>query len=251
MRRERFLPVSAHRGGQENRQVNDGVALRTDADAPKPSIFVLGFVLVYVSAVLTIDALAAGNVRTPIHWGKFLWRSDSNFDYFKFIFWLIVPIAVSLPRIDWQYFTFKRWKRVDAYLLIGLAAAGLLALFVIPLVPPLRAWYPSLAEASPGMKEHWVRTNAFWLVSWFPGWEFLNRYFLLRPLAERWPRFGWLLVPIAEGLYHLQKHWLETALSVAGSFALTGWAAMRRNLLLPFLVHGAVEVGLVVFVLLV
>lgn len=231
--------------------MSEAAAPNTEANSVRPSSILIGFALVYAAVVLAIDALAAGNVRTPFHWNKFLWRSESNFDYFKFLFWLILPLTISLPRMDWQYFTFKRWKRVDIYLLIGLASAGLLALTVIPFVPQLRAWYPSLAEASPAMKEHWVRTNALWLLSWYPGWEFLNRYFLLRPLVERWPRAGWLLVPVAEGLYHLQKHWMEAGLSLIGSIALTGWAALRRNLLLPFLVHGAVEIGLVIFMLLV
>ncbi|MCC6490869.1 MAG: CPBP family intramembrane metalloprotease, partial [Candidatus Hydrogenedentes bacterium] len=82
-------------------------------------------------------------------------------------------------------------------------------------------------------------------------WEFLHRYFLVRPFSARWPRYGWLVVPVSEGAYHLQKHWTEMILMVAFSVALTWWTVRRKNALLPFLAHLFVEVELIAFMVLV
>ncbi|MCL4694164.1 MAG: CPBP family intramembrane metalloprotease, partial [Candidatus Hydrogenedentes bacterium] len=95
-----------------------------------------------------------------------------------------------------------------------------------------------------------IARGMLWTFSWLIGWEFLHRYFLLRPFAARWPRFGWLIVPFSEGVYHLQKAPIEAAGMVVFSLVLTAWALRRRNALLPFLAHLLVEIELVLFLVL-
>ena len=79
----------------------------------------------------------------------------------------------------------------------------------------------------------------------------MHRYFLLRPLSERWPRWGWVVVPVSEALYHLQKDPLEMAAMFVAGVVFTLWTSARKNLMLPFLVHAAVEAGLAAFLVLV
>jgi len=203
-------------------------------------------VIVYVAAVLAIDTLAVHGKTWPVDWRFFQWRAYSA-DLFKFIAWFVVPFLVCLPRMDWGYLGVKRWRRFDLYVLAGLAAAGALAVAVIPLFPSLRATYPSMAGYAAAAKWSYAGHNLLWILSWLLGWEFLHRYFLLTPLVKHAPRYGWLLIPVSEGLYHLQKPPLEAAGMVLASLAITYWALKRRNALLPFLAHFMIEIELVAF----
>ena len=98
-----------------------------------------------------------------------------------------------------------------------------------------------------------------WNLSWLPGWEFLHRYFLLKAVQRealdrgrflpgwRWAQWAWLLVPVSETLYHLQKPGLEAVGMFAFSVVLTFWCLKRRNWLFGFLLHLTIEVELLVF----
>ncbi len=169
-----------------------------------------------------------------------------SFDLFKFFFWFVIPFVWSLRRMDWAWFSFRRWKRIDVALLAVLTLLGCCAVLVVPLVPQLRAIYPSMRGMGWGI----VVLQLVWTCSWLPGWEFIHRYFLLRPVSARWPRWGWLLVPVSETAYHLLKPWPEMLGMAALSVALTWWALRRRNVLLPFLVHLAIELALIGFLFL-
>jgi len=147
-------------------------------------------------------------------------------------------------RLDWGYFGLKRWKRSDYYLLLGLAVTGVAVMLIIPHVPALRQIYPSVRGRSAQAKWGFVSAQLVWTFSWLLGWEFLHRYVLLRPAAALWPRLGWLLVPLSEGVYHLQKPLIEAGGMVLLSIVLTQWTVRRRNMLLPFLVHLVIEVAL-------
>ena len=217
----------------------------------KPSPLVLTLVAGYVAIVLLVDTLAALGVQVPVDWRMFRWPSDNGFDRFKFLTWFVVPFVLSLRGMDWGYLGFKRWKRPDSILLLGLAGLGLLAVLSILLIPGLRDYYPSLSERTWSEKWGDAGRGMLWVTSWLVGWEFLHRYFLLRPFAARWPRFGWLIVPFSEGVYHLQKHPAEMAAMVAVSLILTWWTLRRRNAMLPFLAHLIVEVELILFLVLV
>ena len=212
-----------------------------------PAGYWLAGCVAYVTVVLGADALATLNVDWPWHWGALRWRSLGLFDGFKFLFWLVVPFAVSVRGMDWGAFGFRGWRWRDVWLLGGLALAGLCAVLLIPLVPALREVYPGFGDRSAAVRWAVGLRYSIWLVSWLPGWEFLHRYVLLRAADRRWARYGWLLVPLSEGLYHLQKPFLEMAGMVVFSVVLCQWSLRRKNVLLPFLAHLTVELELILF----
>ena len=209
----------------------------------------LGFALVWVAGVLVVDTLAAQGVRGPggIDWRVFRWRGPWGVDLFKFVAWFLVPFLLSLPWLDRGWFGVRRWRRSDWWLLLGLAAAGAVAVAIIPVVPSLRETYGGMSSL-PG-SQRWVvlRHDLVWTLSWLLGWEFMHRYFLLRPLISKLPRYGWLIIPVLEGAYHLQKPLIEAGGMVVFSLVLTYWAKKRQNVLLPFLAHFIVELELMVF----
>ncbi len=224
--------------------------MSTNRTNRKTSPLVLSLVAAYVFVVLLVDTLAALGVREPIDWRIFRWQSANGFDWFKFITWFVVPFILSLRGMDWGFFGFKRWKRRDWALLAALGVLGLVAVLAINVFPSLREYYPSYRNAPWPQKWDVIARGLLWTFSWLVGWEFLHRYFLLRPFAARWPRYGWLIVPFSEGVYHLQKAPLEMTAMVVFSLVLTSWALRRRNALLPFLAHLMVEVELVLFMVL-
>ncbi len=235
----------------------------------RPPIWPLIALLAYVAAVHAVDTMATLGFREPIAWRMFHWTAwpGSAFlaatnggrvymqpppvDLFKFAAWFILPFCFCLPCMDWGALGVTRWRRMDWGLLAGLAALGALAVLVILAVPGLRGFYPSLEGAAAGDKASYALHTTAYTLSWLMGWEFIHRYALLRVLDARWPRYGWLLIPVYEGAYHLVKHPLEMAAMVAFSLLLTYWAKRRRNVLLPFLAHLAVELELLAFMVLV
>jgi len=215
-----------------------------------PTLLGLAFVAAYVTVVLLIDTLAALEVQTPIDWRVFQWTSENGIDWFKFVTWFLIPFALCLRGMDWGYFGVTRWKRWDWALLIALGALGVMAVLAINVFPSLREYYPSYSDAPWSQKWEITARGMLWTFSWLIGWEFLHRYFLLRPFAARWPRFGWLIVPVSEGVYHLQKAPIEAGGMVLFSLILTFWALRRRNALLPLLAHLVVEIEVILFMVL-
>jgi membrane protease YdiL (CAAX protease family) len=88
-----------------------------------------------------------------------------------------------------------------------------------------------------------------WNASWLIGWEFMHRYMLLGAAQKAAPHWGWLLVPLSETLYHLQKPPIEMLGMLALSVVLTLWCMKRGNWLLGFLVHLIIEVELLIFLM--
>jgi len=205
-------------------------------EKPGPRAWALAAaVVLYVLTVLLADTLA------------FRWRMAgmfAGFDLFKFTFWFLVPFLAALRWMDWGWFGVARWRRGDWILLAVLAGICLGAVLLIPLFPSLRAIYGGIG---PNTKLRFFAFELLWILSWLPGWEFLHRYVLLRPLMRVLPRAGWLAVPLSEGLYHLQKPLPEMAGMVVFSLFLTYWAMKRRNMALPFLAHLSIELELVLF----
>lgn len=213
--------------------------------------FVLACLVAYTAVVHLVDTLAAWNVVAGFDWSAARWQTSSGFDVFKFLAWLVVPFLAlwGCGRIDGGYFGLRRVRHVDVMLLAALVLAGLLAVLSIRLWPGLEAWYPGVGRQSWPQKMAFLGFNLAWIASWLVGWEFLHRYALLTTFERVWPRYGWLAVPVIETLYHLQKHPLETAGMAAFSLVLTFWARTRRNVLLPFLAHLAIELEVVLFML--
>lgn len=203
----------------------------------------LTFACCYVAIALGIDALAFLGVDFIIDWRMFRWTLG-DFDLFKFGVWLLIPLALCWRTLDHGWFGIARWRRSDALILLALVVAGALALLLIPQLPGVAELYPGTSRL-PAEGQHALFIGQLvWSVSWLPGYEFLNRYLLLRAAAARWPRYGWWLVPLAEGLYHLQKPGIECVAMVVFSMILTRWALARRNGLLPLLAHLVVEIEL-------
>lgn len=204
--------------------------------------------LVYTAVVHGLDTLAAQNGAWGLDGSLFRWQSPSGFDYFKFLAWLVVPLVILgvLGRVDKRYFGFGRAKRSDLYALLALIGAGFVAVALIRVVPGLGEWYPGLGDLPWERRLDYARYQLLWTASWLVGWEFLHRYALLTSFTRLNPRYGWLVAPLVEGLYHLQKHWLEMLGMVFFSVLLTQWALRRRTVLLPFLAHLAIELELLV-----
>jgi len=220
----------------------------------------------YVAVVLLVDGLAAQRVSWPINWGIFDWHgvtfyhwaiaSGSSheeaqkflhlvlrvFWFFKFIFWFALPLALCLRTLDRGYFGFKRWRPVDYGILLFGVCVGVAVLFLIPLMPSLQAYYPSLSALDASEKWSYFGLSLIRTASWLLGWEFLHRYVLVRHLRDT--RYAWLIIPFLEAAYHIQKAWIEMLGMFLFSLVATRWAIVRRNMLLPFLVHLAIELAL-------
>jgi len=223
--------------------------------------------IAYVAIVLGVDLLATFRVSFMLDWSFFRWNGASvarsigidlaqgttsaqlisRFDLFKFVFWFVVPFGIALFRMDWGALGVARWKKLDYAFLAIMGVVGLGALLIIPYVPGLRQYYPDMSHLATHQKWMVVCGGLVWVCAWLPGWEFMHRYTLLRAMDGAFPRYGWLVVPLSEGLYHLPKHPLEALGMVAFAVVLTAWARRRGNVLLPFLAHLVIEVGLLVF----
>ena len=187
-------------------------------------------VLVYAAVVLGADWFYQG----PKIYGA---------DVYKFVAWFVIPFAFSVRTMDWGYYGFGRWRRVDYGIFAGAVVLELIAVLAVKFLPSLQAALPHLAKA-----DVWEFT--VWNLSWIVGWEFLHRYVLLRHLSAQWPRYGWLAVPVFEGAYHLNwpTLWMPAGMVVFSLIA-TYWSLKRRNGLLPFLAHLIIELQLTVFLI--
>jgi hypothetical protein len=211
-----------------------------------------------VVLVLGVDTLVALRVEWPLSWVSLDWQLSNTFpslrgtpwaafDLFKFVFWFLIPFAACLPGMNWGYLLRGPWKRWDLGLVLALAVLGMGVMFLIPLVPALKATYLGHGTLTPEQKVRLFLGAMAWNASWLIGWEFLHRYLLLGAARKAWPRLGWLLVPLSETLYHLQKPGLEALGMMAFSIVLTLWCMRRGNWLLGFLVHLIIEVELLIF----
>jgi hypothetical protein len=205
-------------------------------------------VIGYVALVLGVDALAYLEVSWPFEWSVFRWVWG-DVEVFKLVFWLFIPLAFCWRNFDRGWYGWARWEMADVILLVTLAGLGVLVLMAVPLIPELREGYTGVGSMSYAVKREFVIGLAVWNLTWLPGWEFLMRYVLLRTAVAQWPRWGWWLVPLADGLYHLQKAWPEMIVAVVFSTVLTYWAFVRRNGLLPLVAHLIIEIELVALML--
>lgn len=186
--------------------------------------------------------------HTPLPTWSYDWlhaRVLRQFDVFKFVFWLLVPLLISWRRLDWKALTTARWRSLDWKLFYAAAGIGLLVVCAVPFIPGVRETYVGDFSRIP-LEARLLATASqlLWVASWMIGWEFMHRYFLVQAVVPRWSRFGWLLVPFFEWAYHLQKHWIEALGMLLFSLALTWYTVRRRNMALPFLVHLVIEIAL-------
>jgi len=248
---------------------SDPVAEGRPRGIPESPIFALCGIL-YVAAALGVDTLAFYEVEFLIDWSVFKWlgkdlviwmgaqggaleqlagwigRPFHNFDLFKFLVWLVLPVLACAPWMDWRAWGFSRWKRVDWYLLGGLCLGSIGLVMIIPWLPGVNQMYRP-ADLPASDKVLGVTAYLLWTFSWLLGWEFLHRYLLLRSLQRLEIRFEWLIVPVVEALYHLPKHFLEMAGMFLFGLLATKWTNLRGSWMLPFLVHLALEAALAMF----
>ncbi|MCK5862983.1 MAG: hypothetical protein KAH38_10885 [Candidatus Hydrogenedentes bacterium] len=222
-------------------------------------------VITYVALILGADTLAAYKVSWPFNWSIlhcrliFLWQfldqspPDwaksvllNRLDLFKLLFWFILPFLISLRTMKWSWFSPHKWKRNDWLFLGGLLVMESIAILSIKFIPTLHASYPGLSYLPVETRLTYSIVSLVWVLSWLPGWEFLHRYFLLHSALKHFPRYGWLLIPLSETLYHLQKDPIEAGGMALFSVLLTWWSVKRHNMLLPFLAHLYVEIALIV-----
>lgn len=247
---------------------SDPVAEGRPRGIPESPVFALCAIL-YVAAALGVDTLAFYEVEFIIDWSIFKWLGKDlinllhdaglttiangltrtpfhNFDIFKFLVWLVLPVLACAPWMDWRAWGFSRWKRVDWYLLGGLCIGSIGLVMLIPWLPGVSDMYRP-ADLPARDKVLGVTAYLIWTLSWLPGWEFLHRYLLLRSLQRLEIRFEWLIVPVVEALYHLPKHFLEMAGMFLFGLLATRWVNLRGSWMLPLLVHLAIEVALAMF----
>lgn len=227
-------------------------------ESPRPVPWTTQMVIAYVVLVLGVDTLIALRFHWPFPWVRLDLHLTTffpslrgtpwgAFDLFKFLFWLVIPLAVCLPGMNWRYLLRGPWKKLDLALVGALAGLGMATMLLIPLVPSLAETYLSHGELTTQQKWHLLLGGLAWNASWLIGWEFMHRYMLLSAARMAAPRWGWLLVPLSETLYHLQKPGLEVLGMLALSVVLTLWCVKRGNWLLGFVVHLIIEVELLIF----
>lgn len=209
-------------------------------DFPRITRASLWVALPYTVLVLALDLLAIFGSQTTML---------GSFDEYKFLFWFVIPLLLTYADWDFGYYGFSRWRKVDFAFLLVMLALGLVAVKSMRFFPAVSSYYPPLSHLSAPERWHFLWTDLIWTLSWLPGWEFLNRYYLLRAAKRYSPRFALYLLPIVEGAYHIQKPVPEMVGMVALSYVLTLWAIRRNNGLLPLLVHAGIEIGLAIFLI--
>ena len=236
----------------------------TGANAPPPSTRLVVAIALYVFIVLAVDVLALYGDGL-INWRVFQWSPAApwlalritppewartlpirQIDLFKFTFWFLIPVVICARHMEWRWFSLRNWKRNDWLLLVIMLVLGGVAVGSIPFIPSLKSTYPGLSGTNTSRNHVYFIAYLLWTASWLPGWEFMHRYFLLRTVMQRFPRFGWLIVPLCETIYHLQKPLLEAGGMAVFSLLLTWWTMKRRNMLLPFVAHLYIEILLAI-----
>ena len=224
-------------------------------------------VIGYVAAVLFIDAMASAGDDSVIYWSRFQWtlgglanglslgppwdwRVLSIFDLYKALFWLVLPLAWSLPRLERSWFSWRRLEKTDRIMLAVFCGMGLAGVMATRFIPSLAAVYPR--GQFEGFRDRllWAGMMGCWWLSWLPGWELLHRYVLLRAASRLFPKWGWVLIPVSETAYHLVKPWPETLGMAVFSVLATRYVLARRNLIAPLTAHFAIEAALALLMLL-
>lgn len=169
----------------------------------------------------------------------------SNFDTLKFLTWLILPLCLFHKKVDSKWFTIKNLSKLDLWLTIAFSIVCILSLGGIIILPSLSSYYPGMGHLPLGIRLTFFIQQIFWLISWLPGWEFLNRHLLLRASEDLCKDKGWIIVPIVETLYHLSKPLPEIFGMLIFSILATLYTQRRKNNIPPFLCHLIIELGLV------
>jgi hypothetical protein len=205
--------------------------------------------VLYAVFALTADSLSTNHTHWLINWSRFYWRFKSGFELSTAILWLGIPVLLMWRDIDIRVFTFERWKKTDAWLLIALMLLGACGVYLIKFIPALNQYYQPQSHLSSAMKWSYATGYLIWLSSWLIGWEFLHRVFLMQYLQAVLGKIGPCFIPVFEFVFHLQKSIPEALGMLLLSIVLTCWSYKRKNVLLPFLAHLAVELTLLAYLI--
>ena len=205
--------------------------------------------VLYAVFALTADSLSTNHTHWLINWSRFYWRFKNGFEMSTAILWLGIPVLLMWRDLDIRVFTFARWEKTDAWLLIALILLGACGVYLIKFIPVLNHYYHSKSHLSFAMKWSYAIGNLIWLSSWLIGWEFLHRVFLMQYLQVLLGRIGPCCIPVFEFLFHLQKSLPEALGMLLLSIVLTYWSYKRKNVLLPFLAHLSIELTLLAYLI--
>ena len=205
--------------------------------------------VIYAILALAVDSLSTNHAYWLIDWSRFYWRLKSGFEMSTAILWLGIPVMLMCRDIDIRVFSFARWKKIDACLLIALMLLGACGVYLIKFIPVLNQYYQPQAHLGTAMKWSYATGYLIWLASWLIGWEFLHRVFLMQYLQAVLGTFGPCLIPAFEFLFHLQKSLPEALGMLLLSIVLTYWSYKRKNVLLPFLAHLSIELTLLAYLI--
>lgn len=196
--------------------------------------------LFYVVLVHSIDiSLYYNNINYFI--------SSTGVDFFKLLFWLVVPLIFSIKHFDKNFYSFKNIKRADILYLSLVIVVGICSMLLIPYIDVLRDYYVMESSLSSSENFSYISYQICWIFSWLIGWEFIHRYFLIKSIKESKIYLALWILPIIEGLYHLNKPWPEILAVLLFSWVLTRWTLKRSNALLPLLAHFIIEIELIIF----
>lgn len=205
--------------------------------------------VIYAILALAIDSLSTQHAYWLIDWSRFYWRLKNGFEMSTAILWLGIPVLLMCRDIDIRVFTFARWKKIDACLLIALMLLGACGVYLIKFIPVLNQYYQPQSHLNAAMKWSFATSHLIWLSSWLIGWEFLHRVFLMQYLQTALGTFGPCCIPAFEFLFHLQKSLPEALGMLLLSIVLTYWSYKRKNVLLPFLAHLSIEITLLAYLI--
>jgi hypothetical protein len=247
---------------KNNRKTTNNNTSKADFPAPLAVL-----IIIYTIAVFIIDLLATFDIHFIFNWGilnidlshllnkipvfknslfSFLFI---EFDLRKFFLWLILPIIIFNKAVDFYWFSFKSWEKKDFFILLVLTLLCVSSLIFVILSPTLSSYYSGLKELPSKQKVIIFFQQILWIISWLPGWEFLNRHLLLRACRRLHKKYTWFLVPIVETAYHIPKPFLEMlGMSIFSLFACL-WTLRKKNNLMAFLCHLFIELGLVILLL--
>lgn len=222
-------------------------------------------VIIYVVLVLGLDTLGMYHYKYgfaawfnwpmvvrqlfyhfPIPWATYMQPLLSSFNVYKFVFWFVIPVLWCWRGMDWKAWNKERWTKLERRLLKVSIVILPLSMFLIPYIPGINQYYHGMNRGG-GIDWAAAFLMLLWTLAWLPGWEFMHRYLLLGAVHKKWPNWGWLLVPISEFVYHLQKPPMEAVLMFAFGLVLTWYAVKRENFRFPFFMHLIVELSLILW----
>jgi len=219
---------------------------------------------ILVLAVLLADSLAYHQTQFSIFgfqldWGQLNWKLEqwresrsffrqtlAYFDWFKFIFWFLLPGAIF-----YRYF-WKLNRSITAAdlktLLIGVFISSLIVAS-ISIIPSLSEYYQTVGAATLETRFAYVSAQLAWTISWLLGYELMLRAGL--PSAIRCffdlDKTKIILFALSIGFLDSFYHVIQLKDPVEsigiGIFGFWGasWVLKGRSVWVPILIHASIE----------